>query len=96
MEPIHQQPAWTDAVEHAGAGASTRGLQKALTALAVAVAALASAVVLVLIPQPIPYASPVPLACSGTGTHESPEVAMARHTSRLSRSIDDIPNSQCA
>lgn len=96
MESIHQQPAWTDAVERAGGSASTRGLQKALTALAVAIAALVSAVVLVLIPQPIPYASPVPLACSGTGAHESPEFAMAPHTSRLSRSIDDLPNSSCA
>lgn len=95
MNSIHQQLARTDAVERAGASA-TRGLRKALMALVVAIAALASAIVLVLIPQPIPYPSQVPLACSGAETHESPEVAMVRHMSRVSRSTDDIPHSQCA
>lgn len=95
MNSIHQQLARTDAVEHAGARATTRGLRKALMALVVAIAALASAIVLVLIPQPIPYPSQVPLACRAE-THESPEVAMVRHIGRVSRSTDDIPNSQCA
>lgn len=62
----------------------TRALQKALMALGVALAALVSAIVLVLNPQPIPYPSQVPLARGGTETHDSPEVAMVRHMSRVS------------
>ena len=84
MNSIHQQPARTDAFERAGASATTRGLREALMALAVAIAAFASAIVLVLIPQPIPYPSQGPLARGGTETHESPEVAMVRHMSRVS------------
>lgn len=96
MKSIHHEPPRTDAVERAGASATTRSLRKALMVLVVAIAALASAIVLVLIPQPIPYPWQAPLACSGTESHDSPEVAMVRHMSRVSRSTDDLPNSQCA
>lgn len=96
MNSIHQEPPRTQAVGRAGISATTRPLRKALMVLVVAVAALASAIVLVLNPQPIPYLSQAPLACNGTESHDSPEVAMVRHMSRVSRSTDDIPNSQCA
>lgn len=96
MNSIHRQFARTDAVERAGASATTRGLREALMALVVAIAAVASAIAMVLIPQPIPYPSQVPLACSGTETHQSPGITMMRHVSRVSRSTDDKPSSQCA
>ncbi|MES1264060.1 MAG: hypothetical protein ABUU24_00215 [Variovorax sp.] len=74
----------------------TRGVQKALMALGVALAALVSAIVLVLNPQPIPYPSQVPLACSVTGTHESPRVAMVRDMSPVSGRTDDVADARCA
>lgn len=96
MKSIHLEPPRTDAVERAGASATTRSVRNALMVLVVAVAALASAIVLVLMPQPIPYPSQAPLACSATESHDSPEVAMVRHMSHVSRGTDDLPNSQCA
>ena len=96
MKSIRQEPTRADAVERPGARATTRGLRQALMALVVAIAALASAIVLVLIPQPIPYPSQAPLACIGTETHDSRGVALVWHMSRVSRSNDGIPNSQCA
>ena len=96
MNSIQQQAARTGAVERAGASATTRGLRKALMALAVAVAALASAVVLVLMPQPIPFPSRVPLACSGSETHQSPQVATVRQMSRVSAGTDGMPASRWA
>jgi predicted Abi (CAAX) family protease len=96
MNTIQLHLARTDPVEPAGASAAARGLKNALMTLVVALAALASAIVLVLNPQPIPYPSQAPLACSGTETHASPEVAMVRHMSPVTRSTDDTANPQCA
>jgi predicted Abi (CAAX) family protease len=96
MNTIQLHLARTDPVEPAGASAAARGLKNALMTLVVALAALASAIVLVLNPQPIPYPAQAPLACSGTETHASPEVAKVQHMSRVSRRTDDAPDARCA
>lgn len=80
----------------ADGGAATRNLRGALVALVVAIAAFVSAIVVVLIPQPVPYLTQAPLACRVAQAHPSPDVAMARPVSRLSRSTDDIPTPSCA